>query len=240
VNATLLPDTALDPQVARRVLALADDELVLGHRHSEWLGLSPFLEEDLTMASIAQDELGHARALYALAWPDLADRDSLVMRRPASSYRSCNLVERVGFPWELALVRHWFYDAAEEFRWAALEALDVPGLSGVVAAVHAEERFHRRHGEDLVTRLSTGSPEGRARVQYGIDVLWPDALAMLHDERHVVTPFCERVRSLAGTVGLQIPPVEVVPTDRHERHRDFAEVHRSFVEVFEIDPLATW
>ena len=52
------------------LIALADDEFVIGHRYSEWLGLSPFLEEDLTMASIAQDELGHARALYALVWPD--------------------------------------------------------------------------------------------------------------------------------------------------------------------------
>ena len=49
------------------LLALADDELVLGHRLSEWTGWVPYLEADLALSSIAQDELGHARALYRLA-----------------------------------------------------------------------------------------------------------------------------------------------------------------------------
>ena len=49
------------------LLALADDELVLGYRESEWTGVAPLLEEDVALSSIAQDEIGHARALYALA-----------------------------------------------------------------------------------------------------------------------------------------------------------------------------
>jgi ring-1,2-phenylacetyl-CoA epoxidase subunit PaaC len=38
---TSAPDTAL----AAYLLALADDELVLGHRDSEWCGHAPILEE---------------------------------------------------------------------------------------------------------------------------------------------------------------------------------------------------
>jgi peptide/nickel transport system substrate-binding protein len=57
------------------VLALADDELVLGHRHAEWTGWAPYLEEDLAFSSIAQDEMAHARALYELAEP-LAEGDT--------------------------------------------------------------------------------------------------------------------------------------------------------------------
>ena len=55
-----------DPRVGL-VLALADDEMVLGHRHSEWTGWAPYLEEDLAFSSIAQDEMAHARVLYELA-----------------------------------------------------------------------------------------------------------------------------------------------------------------------------
>jgi hypothetical protein len=44
------------------LLELADDELVLGWRDSEWTGIAPFLEEDVAFSSIAQNEIGHARA----------------------------------------------------------------------------------------------------------------------------------------------------------------------------------
>ena len=45
------------------LLALADDEHMVGARHTNWIGLGPFLEEDLAFCSIAQDELGHAIGL---------------------------------------------------------------------------------------------------------------------------------------------------------------------------------
>ena len=48
------------------ILAIADDELVLGWRDSEWTGIAPMLEEDVALSSIAQNEIGHARALYQL------------------------------------------------------------------------------------------------------------------------------------------------------------------------------
>ena len=45
---------------------MADDEFVIGFSDSEWTGIAPILEEDVAMSSLAQDELGHAPALYAL------------------------------------------------------------------------------------------------------------------------------------------------------------------------------
>ncbi|MBI4172293.1 MAG: phenylacetate-CoA oxygenase subunit PaaI, partial [Actinobacteria bacterium] len=49
------------------LLELADDELILGWRDSEWTGIAPTIEEDVAFSSIAQNEIGHARALYELA-----------------------------------------------------------------------------------------------------------------------------------------------------------------------------
>ena len=48
------------------LLALADDEFVIGYANSEWTGIAPVLEEDIAFSSLAQDELGHARLLYEL------------------------------------------------------------------------------------------------------------------------------------------------------------------------------
>ena len=46
---------------------MADDEFVIGFSDSEWTGIAPILEEDVAMSSLAQDELGHAAALYGLS-----------------------------------------------------------------------------------------------------------------------------------------------------------------------------
>ena len=43
----------------QQLLAIADDELVLGWRDSEWTGIAPVLEEDVAFSSIAQ-KIGRA------------------------------------------------------------------------------------------------------------------------------------------------------------------------------------
>ncbi|MFN9882018.1 MAG: Phenylacetic acid catabolic protein, partial [Bacteroidota bacterium] len=43
---------------------MADDALIIGHRNSEWTGIGPMLEEDISFSSMAQDKIGHAQALY--------------------------------------------------------------------------------------------------------------------------------------------------------------------------------
>ena len=106
------------------LLAFADDEHLMGQQHAEWIGVAPFLEEDLAFCSIAQDELGHAATLYELLG---ADVDVLAFGRPAAAYRSCHLVERPCADWADALVRHWLYDAAEDLRWDALAGVAGPG-----------------------------------------------------------------------------------------------------------------
>lgn len=53
-------EPALQQALADRLLAMADDELILGHRNSEWCGHAPILEEDIAFANIALDEIGHA------------------------------------------------------------------------------------------------------------------------------------------------------------------------------------
>ena len=71
---------------ARDLLELADDELVLGWRDSEWTGIAPFLEEDVAFSSISQTEIGHARAWYELAAAELdTDADAATLTRLATA-----------------------------------------------------------------------------------------------------------------------------------------------------------
>src|SRR2546421_9512416 len=71
----------------QKFLEIADDELILGWRNSEWTGIAPLLEEDVAFSSIAQNEIGHARAWYELAARELGTTaDELAFdRRPEES-----------------------------------------------------------------------------------------------------------------------------------------------------------
>jgi 1,2-phenylacetyl-CoA epoxidase catalytic subunit len=75
----------VNAQARQTLLAIADDELVLGWRDSEWTGIAPVLEEDVAFSSIAQNEIGHARAIYQLLSDDA---DALAFDRSPNEYLS--------------------------------------------------------------------------------------------------------------------------------------------------------
>ena len=131
------------------VLAFADDELVLGWRDSEWTGVAPFLEEDVAFSSIAQGEIGHARALYELAAGVLGgDADALAFDREPTEYRCAPFVELpLAGDWAGTIARHWLYEAADAIRVAALMESDWPELAGLAAKMDREEAYHRMHAQ---------------------------------------------------------------------------------------------
>ena len=193
------------------LLALADDELILGWRNSEWTGIAPSLEEDVAFSSIAQNEIGHARALYELAARELdTDADALAFDRTLDEYRSAPLVELRRLEWARTIARHWLYETADAIRLEALRASDDPELAGIAAKIEREEVYHRIHAEMWVDRL-LGSDEGRGRLDEALEELWPYALGVLDDQ---LRP--ELRRRVEGAIGWELPEAEAVPRGRHE------------------------
>ena len=169
---------------ARRLLEIADDELVLGWRDSEWTGIAPFLEEDVAFSSIAQGEIGHARALYDLAAGVIGgDADALAFDREPDAYRCSPLVERrLAGDWAKTIARHWLYETADALRVAALADSGWPELAGLAAKMDREEAYHRMHAEMWAERLRS-STEGRERFEAAVAELWPAALGLLPPEQ---------------------------------------------------------
>src|SRR5438034_2867045 len=92
------------------LLAIADDELVSGWRDSEWTGIAPVLEEDVAFSSIAQNEIGHARAVYELLTDDA---DALAFDRAPADYRCAPFVELRLLDWARTIARRWLYEEAD-------------------------------------------------------------------------------------------------------------------------------
>jgi ring-1,2-phenylacetyl-CoA epoxidase subunit PaaC len=212
---------------AELLLPVADDELVLGWRNSEWTGIAPFLEEDVAFSSIAQNEIGHARALYELVAEDLGTTaDELAFDRAVADYRCAPLVQLRRLEWARTIARHWLYETADALRLAALEASEDREIAGIAAKMSREEAYHRMHAEMWLDRL-LGSAEGRERLDEALAELWPYALGVLDDE---LRP--EYVRQVEARLGRTLPAVDPVPRGRHEAEladllREMTVVRRS-------------
>ena len=212
---------------AELLLELADDELILGWRDSEWTGIAPFLEEDVAFSSIAQNEIGHARALYELAARDLGtDADALAFDRKPEEYRCAPLVQlrraRLGAHDRAALpLRDRGRDPA-----GGLKAHDDAEVAGLAAKIDREEVYHRLHAEMWLDRLL----RPRERDARGaVEELWPYALGLL-DARS----YGRRWRS--GWAGDEVEAVE-----RGTPGADFAELWDEMTMVRRSAPVgAQW
>jgi ring-1,2-phenylacetyl-CoA epoxidase subunit PaaC len=159
------------------LLGLADDELVLGWRDSEWTGIAPLLEEDVAFSSIAQNEIGHARAVYELVAGPEGDADALAFDRGPTEYRCAPLVELRLLEWAHAIARRWLYEVADEIRITALKDDSDPAVAGLAAKIDREEAYHRMHAEMWHDRL-----RGEPRFRAAVEELWPYALGVLPAE----------------------------------------------------------
>ena len=172
---------------APRLIEIADDELILGWRDSEWTGIAPSLEEDVAFSSIAQNEIGHARALYELAAADLGTTaDELAFDREPSEYSSAPLVEQRRMDWAHTIARHYLYETADEIRLAALKESDDAEVAGLAAKMDREEQYHRLHARMWADRL-----RDEPRFREALDELWPFALGVLPPEQRAT--LAERV-----------------------------------------------
>jgi ring-1,2-phenylacetyl-CoA epoxidase subunit PaaC len=157
------------------LLHIADDELILGWRDSEWTGIAPFLEEDVAFSSIAQNEIGHARALYELAARELGTTaDELAFDRKPEEYRCARLVELRLPDWEHTLARHVLYEEADAVRLERLKTSDDAEVAGLAAKIDREEVYHRLHAQMWHDRL-----RDEPRFQTALEELRPLAEAVL-------------------------------------------------------------
>ncbi|MFL5756998.1 MAG: 1,2-phenylacetyl-CoA epoxidase subunit PaaC [Chloroflexota bacterium] len=254
----LLPATR--NAVALLLLSMADDEFVIGFSDSEWTGIAPLLEEDVAMSSLAQDEIGHAQALYRLLADlvdDGRDADAWAYDRPASGYYHARLLDHARGDWAQTIARRYLYETADAIRLEALAESSYTPLRDLIGKIRREERYHLMHVGAWLERLATADGEPRRRLVEALARLGPDAgtvLAPLPTELALdmagITnaQFAEleaRWRSAVGPtfarLGLGEPPAIRDPATARTVHSDaFTALHAEFTAVRRIDPGATW
>ena len=176
----------------RYLLTVADDEIVIGYRDSEWTGIAPIVEEDIAFSSLAQDEIGHARLYYTLV-AELTgkDADHLALLREKDAYYHAQLLEQRATPkyhpsgdhegggdWAFAVARRFLYDLFDDLRIQDHTTSSYAPLAGAARKIQREERYHLKHGEVWWETLATGSLEARERLERALERMWPDLLGL--------------------------------------------------------------
>lgn len=237
---------------------LADDELVIGHRNSEWTGHGPILEADIAFSSMAQDEIGHAQAYYRMLHElGEPDPDSLAFGRGVRQFRCASLVSLPRGDWGFSVLRQFLYDTAETVRLSALAQGALTPLAQMAAKIRGEEKYHLMHGRSWVLHLGDATDESHARMQTALDVLYPHALGLFEpsefDVALAAAGICPREDDLQKEWGSAAVPVlqaarlkipaHSVPAygGRVGRHpAALRELVEQMQSVFQLDPTAKW
>jgi len=166
----------VDLDASRYVLRLADDALILGQRLSEWAVSSPALEEDVALLNIALDLLGQARHLLTHA-SELEgrgrDEDSLAFLRDEPEFSCALLVQVDNGDFGKTIARQLLVSAFHVHLWRALARSTDEVLAAIAAKAVKESDYHLDHARHWTLRLGDGTNESHARIQSGLDAVWP-------------------------------------------------------------------
>jgi ring-1,2-phenylacetyl-CoA epoxidase subunit PaaC len=246
--------------VKNLLFRMADDELILGHRNSEWTGLGPILEEDIAFSSMAQDKLGHAQAIYNILHSiGEADADELAFARNENEFRCCHFVEYPIGEYDFSLMRHFLFDEAESIRFEMLTHSAFEPISNVTKKFKGEIKYHNMHAETWLMQLCGAGEDSKARMQLSLNFCFPLALGIFESSEYEnilleagIFPgegklqelWLEKIQMQTSAAGLMLPDInEVTPSygGRNGSHTEYLKpLLEEMTEVYKIDPEAEW
>jgi ring-1,2-phenylacetyl-CoA epoxidase subunit PaaC len=239
---------------------IADDQLILGHRNSEWTGFGPLLEEDIAFSSMAQDKIGHSYAIYQLLEQlGEQDPDTVAFMRPADLFHNSIFVELPNGEYDFSLVRHFLYDTAEILRFEMLSTSTFAPLKELSVKIKGELRYHSLHANTWMKRLGNATEESILRLQTSLEYALPYAFGLFEEspfENDIVRAgyfegeailkekWIKSVDEIISQTSLHLPawntirPVTGGRTGKHSVH--LQPLLNEMSEVFRIDPGTEW
>lgn len=245
---------------------LADDDLLVAFRGSEWLGLAPHVEEDVALSSLAQDEMGHAAMYFELLESlGMGSRDDLAHLRPPTARRNAILVELKNGPgtyledphydWGHTIARAYCYDVMESLRLERLRNSVYGPLREVAQKISGEEKYHLMHHQIWIRRMAL-DPEAKARLQTAFDRVAQNAgdlgftgaytvvletSGILPDASGLTEAWQDQVQEFLLLHGLSWTRVAESGAGRLGEHTsDLDSALDTLSEVYRSDPSARW
>ncbi|WP_029146141.1 1,2-phenylacetyl-CoA epoxidase subunit PaaC [Microbacterium luticocti] len=181
------------PDAAEYALWLGDDALILAQQLGAWIAHAPELEEDVALANIALDQLGHARSLLRYAGTaDGRSEDDLAYFRDEPEFRCAWLFEQPNGDFAHTIARGLVAAVYQYALYDALRDSTDPVLAAVAGKAVKEVEYHRDHAIQWTLRLAGGTDESRRRMVQAVDDVWPYVDELFRDE-----PLIDRLDGVA-------------------------------------------
>ncbi len=164
------------------ILQLADTNLILAQRNSEWCAHGPILEQDIAITNISLDLLGQARNFYqyAATAPSPLERaggevteDSLAYLRTEREFKNLLICELPNGDWAQTILRQFFYSVFQYSLYEHLQKSDDAQLAAIAAKSIKETTYHVKWSSEWVVRLGDGTEESHSRMEKALQNLWP-------------------------------------------------------------------
>jgi ring-1,2-phenylacetyl-CoA epoxidase subunit PaaC len=242
--------------VAQYALGLGDDALILAQRLGWWISRAPELEEDVALANIALDQIGHARSFLTYAgraWDKTEDDLAYFRREP--EFRSVHLVEQPNGDFARTIARQLVVALYQWELYSRLAGSTDPTLAAIAAKAVKEVDYHRDHSIQWVLRLALGTEESRRRMIAGLTLTWPYVEELFADyplidglgdagvrPSSLRAPFDAAVRAVLDEAGLEPPAVPgAVGGGRLGRHSEHLGYILAEMQVLAREhPGASW
>ncbi|MCD6018283.1 MAG: phenylacetate-CoA oxygenase, PaaI subunit [Bacteroidetes bacterium] len=156
-------------------LRIADTNLILAQRISEWTGHGPFLEEDLALTNIALDITGVAKSLleYAASIENKGrSADELAYFRNDRQFYNAQITELPNGDYARTIVRQAIVDCFDYYFYTELAKSKDETLMGIAQKSIKEVTYHLRHTSSWVERFGDGTEESHNRAQQALNELW--------------------------------------------------------------------
>lgn len=239
---------------------IADDQLILGHRNSEWTGFGPLLEEDIAFSSMAQDKVGQSWQLYQMLTElGESDPDTVAFMRNADQFHNSQLVELPNGEYDFSLIRHFLFDTAELIRFTMLADSSYEPLALLAKKIKGEIKYHKMHADIWIKQLGAATEESIERLQTSLDMAFPYALGIFEPSRMeseiisagffkgeeaLKTEWLSKISEIIAQTSLTLPdPAVQTPVfgGRYGTHTEHLQpLLDEMSEVFKMDPAADW
>jgi phenylacetate-CoA oxygenase PaaI subunit len=158
--------------------SLADNKYSLGRRYAEWCNGAPTLESSVAAAAMAQDELGHARAIYPLLHDVAPGQASPAELDPETRTRFCNVafLDQTFTGWADFVAANFLLDTALSVVFEFAQESRFDPLRGRSKKVLQEEQVHALHGEGWARRLARTGGSVRGTLESALQRAWLETL----------------------------------------------------------------
>lgn len=174
-------------EVARYAVRLGDDALILAQRLGWWIARAPELEEDVALANIALDQLGHARSLLSYAALGLdTTEDELAYFRDEPEFTNLQLVEQPNGDFAATISRQFIVSHYQFELYRRLVDSSDATLAAIAAKAVKEVDYHRDHATQWTLRLALGTEESRRRMTRGLTSMWAFVDELFRDDELVI------------------------------------------------------